>query len=176
MINQPLFIMAIYGTVSFSAPTVMTMSGTKFSCLKVPLTISLALALAACNGSGEAASHGLSPTRDVQNATPKLDISATSMNLHEQIEFSKKALAQRLNIEPESITLSEAREVTWRSGALGCPEPGMNYTQALVPGALIFLQTGNEVHGYHAKIGAKPFYCPRQRAEQPLSGQGADMT
>jgi len=98
------------------------------------------------------------------------------MNLHEQIEFSKKALAQRLDIEPKSITLSEAREVTWRSGALGCPEPGMNYTQALVPGALIFLRAGNEIHRYHAKISAKPFYCPRQRAEQPLSGQGADMT
>ena len=176
MFNQPLFITAICGTVNFSAPTAMTMSVTKFSCIKNPLAVSLALALTACNGSGEAASHGLSPTRDEQNATPKSDISATSMNLHEQIEFSKKALAQRLDIEPESITLSEAREVTWRSGALGCPEPGMNYTQALVPGALIFLRAGNEVHGYHAKFGAKPFYCPWQRAEQPLSGQGADRT
>jgi len=176
MINEPLFITAICGTVNFSEPTVLTMSGTKFSCIKTPLTISLALALAACNGSGEAAPHGLSPTRNVQDVTPKLDISATSMNLKEQIEFSKKALAQRLAIEPESITLSEAHEVTWRSGALGCPEPGMNYTQALVPGALIFLRAGNEVHGYHVKIGGKPFYCPRQRAEQPVSGQGADMT
>ena len=176
MVKQPLFIMANCGTVSFSAPTAMTMSVTKFSCIKNPLAVSLALALTACNGSGEAASQGLSPTRDVQNATPKLDISATSMNLHEQIEFSKKALAQRLDIEPKSITLSEAREVTWRSGALGCPEPGMNYTQALVPGALIFLRAGNEIHRYHAKISAKPFYCPRQRAEQPLSGQGTDRT
>ena len=176
MINEPLFNLAICGTVNFSAPTVMIMSGTKFSCIKTPLTVSLALALAACNGNGEAESHGLSPTRDVQDVTPKLEISTTSMNLHEQIEFSKKALAQRLDIESESITLSEAREVTWRSGALGCPEPGMNYTQALVPGALIFLRAGNEVHGYHAKFGAKPFYCPWQRAEQPLSGQGADRT
>jgi len=52
----------------------------------------------------------------------------------------------------------------------------MNYTQALVPGVLIFLQAGNEVHGYHAKIGARPFYCPRQRSEQPVTGKGADMT
>ncbi|MEE8339537.1 MAG: hypothetical protein V3R56_05290 [Xanthomonadales bacterium] len=96
--------------------------------------------------------------------------------MSEQIAFSKKELAQRLGIEPDSITLSGARQVNWRSGALGCPEPGMNYTQALMPGALIFLKVGNEVHGYHAKHGGKPFYCPQDRAEQPVFGQGADMT
>jgi len=64
----------------------------------------------------------------------------------------------------------------WRSGALGCPEPGMNYTQALVPGALIILAVGKETHGYHAKLGGKPFYCPSERAEEPVYGQDSDMT
>jgi hypothetical protein len=132
------------------------------------------LALTACNSTEEQVSPGLSPTRDVQVVTPEMEISTAAMNLHDQIEFSKKELAQRLGIEPKSITLSKARQVNWRSGALGCPEPGMNYTQALVPGALIFLKVGNEVHGYHAKNGGKPFYCPRDRAEQPVFGQGAD--
>ena len=98
------------------------------------------------------------------------------MNLNDQIEFSKIELAQRLGIEPESITLSGAREVNWRSGALGCPKPGMNYTQALVPGVLIILTVGKEAHSYHAKLGGKPFYCPRERAEEPAFEQGANMT
>ena len=52
----------------------------------------------------------------------------------------------------------------------------MMYTQALVPGALIFFRADNEVHGYHAAHGGKPFYCPRNRAEQPVFGTGADQT
>jgi len=138
--------------------------------------VGFVIGLTACNGTGEQVSPGLSLTEDTQTMVPEMEISPAPMILNEQIEFSKKALAQRLDIEPESITLSEAHEVTWRSGALGCPEPGMNYTQALVPGVLIFLRAGNEVHGYHAKIGAEPFYCPRQRAEQPVLGPGADVT
>jgi len=144
--------------------------------LRATVCVGFVIGLAACNGTGEQVSPGISLAEDTQAVTPEKEISTAPMNLNEQIEFSKKELAQRLGIEPESITLSGARQVSWRSGALGCPQPGMNYTQALVPGALIFLKVGNEVHGYHAKQGGKPFHCPRERAEQPVLGQGADAT
>lgn len=100
----------------------------------------------------------------------------TPMNLTGQIEFSKKDLAKRLDVSPESVVLSSARQVTWRSGALGCPKPDMNYTDALVPGAVIYLQAGNGIHAYHAKIGGEPFYCPRERVEQPVLDDSADPT
>jgi hypothetical protein len=98
------------------------------------------------------------------------------MNLKGQIEFSKKDLAQRLDVPPESVVLSGARQVTWRSGALGCPAPRMNYTQALVPGSVIYLQVDNITHAYHAKFAGKPFYCPRERVEQPVLDEGEDQT
>jgi hypothetical protein len=98
------------------------------------------------------------------------------MNLKGQIEFSKKDLAQRLDVPLESIVLSGASQVTWRSGALGCPEPGMNYTEALVPGSVIYLQVDNVIHAYHAKFAEKPFYCPRERVEPPVLGEGEDPT
>ena len=151
-------------------------SKTKIKLLGAAVCAVLVIGLTSCNGTGKQVSAGLSVAEDTQAVTPEMEISPAPMNLNNQIEFSKKELAQRLDIEPESITLSGARQVNWRSGALGCPEPEMNYTQALVPGALIFLKVGNEVHGYHAKHGGKPFFCPRDRAEQPVFGQGADMT
>ena len=97
------------------------------------------------------------------------------LSLRTQVDIAKKDLAQRLNVEIEVVELSGARPVNWRSSALGCPEPGMQYTQALMPGALIFLRTDGVVHGYHAAYGKEPFYCPRDRAEQPVFGQGADQ-
>ena len=134
------------------------------------------IGLTACHGTEEQVSPGLSQTEDTGTIVAEMEISPAAMNLNDQIEFSKKELVQRLGIDSESITLSRARQVNWRSGALGCPEPGMNYTQALVPGTLISFKVGNEVHRYHAKHGGKPFYCPRERAELPVLGQGADVT
>ena len=98
------------------------------------------------------------------------------MNLNGQVEFSKTDLAQRLDVTPESVVLSGARHVTWRSGALGCPEPGKNYTEALVPGSVIYLQVDNMTHAYHANFSGKPFYCPRDRVEQPVLDESKDLS
>ena len=133
------------------------------------------VALTACHETGKQVSPELSLTEETPAVTPRKEISAAPMSLSEQIQFAENELAQRLGIAPESITLSEARQVSWRSGAQGCPEPGMNYTQALVPGSLIFLKVGDEIHAYHAKHGGKPFYCPWDRAEQPVFGQDTSV-
>ena len=98
------------------------------------------------------------------------------MNLQGQVEFAKRDLAQRLDVDANAVELSGARYVTWRSGALGCPLLGMNYTQALVPGSVIYLRVDALLHAYHAKLGEQPFYCPRERVEQPVLDEGLDPT
>ena len=152
------------------------MKKTDVSLLRAAVCAGFALGLTACNGSGKQLAPGLSLAQDAQAVKQEMEVPAAVMNLNQQIEFSRKVLAQRLGIEEDSIALSGARQVNWRSSALGCPEPGMSYTQALVPGALIYFRVGDEVHAYHAKHGGKPYYCPLERAEQPVFGQGADMT
>ncbi len=97
------------------------------------------------------------------------------MNLNEQIAFSIEDLARRQRINEDSVVLVGARQVTWRSGALGCPEPGGNYTQALVPGVLILLKSGEETVGYHASEGGVPFFCPAKRARPPAAIEAEDL-
>ncbi len=46
-------------------------------------------------------------------------------------------LAVRLGLPLERVSLVSEQQVTWPSGALGCPQPDMSYTQALVPGGRI---------------------------------------
>ena len=101
---------------------------------------------------------------------------AAPMNLKGQVQYAMKDLAQRLDMPLDAVELSGARQVTWRSGALGCPDPGMNCTQALVPGSVIYLQANNTTHAYHAKIGGEPFYCPRERVEPPVLDDSLDQT
>ena len=97
------------------------------------------------------------------------------MNMNRQIQVARADLSERLGVEPGQVILSGAQPVTWRSGALGCPEPGMMYTQALVPGAVIYLKVDETMHAYHARVASEPFYCPRERVEPPVA-EGDDLT
>lgn len=89
------------------------------------------------------------------------------MNLEEAIEAARKDLAERSGVEPDSVSIVQARAVTWRNGALGCPEEGMMYTQALIHGFYILLSDGEAEHAYHAGRNGKPFFCPAERSQQP---------
>jgi len=91
------------------------------------------------------------------------------MSRDEQVSFSKKDLAQRLNLELNTVTLSGAISVTWRSSALGCPKPGNEYMQSLVSGVLIMLRVDNTAYSYHAVPGLEPFFCPKNMAEPPYA-------
>ena len=151
------------------------MIGAEFNSLKVAILAGLFVGLTACQGTGDQEPADSSSMGDTQTLTHENDNPVASMKLNEQISFSRKDLADRLGIELGTIKLTAARQVTWRSGALGCPKPGMSYTQALVSGVLILLNVGDEAYGYHAKSDGKPFYCPRERIEIPASIQAEDM-
>lgn len=131
---------------------------TNLKALRAGLLLSSLTILASCN--------------DTQESTQV----AAPMNLERQVQYSIEQLARRLDVLPDTIEVSGARQVTWRSGALGCPEPGMNYTDALVPGSVIYLRANNTIHAYHARIGGEPFYCPRERVEQPVLDKSLDPT
>jgi hypothetical protein len=69
-------------------------------------------------------------------------------------------LAGRLRVPPDSIEIVSAEVVTWPDGSLGCPEPGVSYTQALVEGSKVALRHDDRVFMYHAGEDDQPFLCP----------------
>ena len=140
------------------------------------LLAGLLVGLAACTVADHEQPSEPSLMESAQATEPKQKTVPAPMNLNGQIAVAKKDLAKRLGVPPESVTLSGAQQVTWRSGALGCPEPGMNYTEALVYGSVIYLQADNMIHAYHAKFAGTPFYCPRERVEPPAPGEDGDLT
>jgi hypothetical protein len=48
------------------------------------------------------------------------------------------------------ITIVRAEETIWNDGSLGCPEPGMMYTMALVEGYWIVLEVDGKTYDYRA--------------------------
>ena len=96
-------------------------------------------------------------------------------SMGQQIEGAMADLAARTGVAKDAITVIEARSVKWGSGAMGCPKPGMSYTQALVPGIRLLLQANETVYYYHGRKGSPLFICPAERAQAPSYGQEADV-
>jgi hypothetical protein len=63
-----------------------------------------------------------------------------------------------------------AEDVTWSDGSLGCPRPGLMYTQALVPGWRLRVRDGARERIYHASRRGQWLLCPPGRAVRPLPG------
>ena len=82
-------------------------------------------------------------------------------------------LALKLGIPADQITISSAQAVTWSDSSLGCPQPGMNYTQVLTPGYLILLEAGGKIYEYHASKGTSIIYC--ENPTPPVPGMPGDI-
>lgn len=81
--------------------------------------------------------------------------------------FAVADLALRMDLDSMAIEVVSVADVIWSDGSIGCPQPGMSYTQALVPGTLIILAAGGTTYEYHSARNQAPFYCPSQRAQPP---------
>jgi hypothetical protein len=75
--------------------------------------------------------------------------------------------AQRTGLEVSQLEVVESTAVTWPDGSLGCPEPGMHYTMALVPGYRIRIRADQQVLNYHASARGYWVYCPVGRDVDP---------
>ncbi len=67
--------------------------------------------------------------------------------------------ATRRGVDPAAVVIAAWTPVTWIDGSLGCPQDGMAYTQALVPGELLVLRVGTGLDQYHARTGGAFGYC-----------------
>ncbi len=72
-------------------------------------------------------------------------------------------LAARTGAGTGDIVVRRAMPVVWNDGAVGCPKPGLSYTQALVPGYWAVLEYDGRYYSYHA-AGQRQFrLCERAR-------------
>lgn len=68
----------------------------------------------------------------------------------ERVRAAAADLAERTGTDPAQVRVVQFRAVTWPDGSIGCPEPGMSYTQALVDGYRLILQADGAQYHYHA--------------------------
>lgn len=103
---------------------------------------------------------GTSPTSELEAAPPPSGV--VEAGLAPLVEQAKADLAARLGIAVDEITVVSAEAVVWPDGSLGCPQPGMAYTQVLVEGAKIVLWAEGRTWPYHAGGERSPFLCDQK--------------
>jgi hypothetical protein len=80
---------------------------------------------------------------------------------------------QRSGLDKSAVKVMTSEPVAWSDGSLGCPEDGLNYTQALVRGYRVRIKAGQNWLEYHAGADGKVFYCPPKRVKPPAPDDGA---
>lgn len=123
----------------------------------------IALVLAGCTG--EAPTGGA----EAPDAKEKRDVNIDPQ-LEQFVSQARGDLARRLEIDESEIAVVDAGFVTWPNSAIGCPEPDMMYTQALVPGYRIRLRADGTLYHYHGASDRPPSHCPTERVTEPAAG------
>jgi len=97
-------------------------------------------------------------------------VSPRAPGLDAQIQWALADAARRTGLDASALQVARAERVTWADGSLGCPQPGVMYTQALVPGHRIRIVAGRQTLDYHAGLSGEPRLCPPGRSQDPVPG------
>ena len=90
-----------------------------------------------------------------------------------QVATAMTDLVDRIGASADAIEVVSVQEVTWADGSIGCPEPGMRYTQAIVNGTRIVLRVSGADYEYHSGGGREVFYC--KNPSDPVPGGYGDV-
>jgi hypothetical protein len=117
----------------------------------------------------------------ITQEAPAMD-KPTSQNTGDQpenplVKQAKEDLANRLDVETEHIELVEFKAMIWPDSSLGCPQPGVAYTQVQREGYLIRLHFEGKLFHYHGGENRSPFLCEKTASDEgllPPPGLGDD--
>ena len=123
-------------------------------------------AVAAVTLTGCATKRAEQPSPSAPDATPSAP--ASSAGIDSIVDAAVRDAASRLNVDPKAVEVMRAQAVTWSDGSLGCPEDGMMYAQALVPGYRVTLRAAGQMLDYHAGANGHVALCPPERAVEPV--------
>jgi len=83
------------------------------------------------------------------------------------LEAILKEVAALARVGPEQVAIARAESVVWSDGSLGCPEPGMMYTQALVNGYWVVIDAAGQRYDFRVDSRGNFRLCPPGQGHPP---------
>ncbi|MBG9388271.1 hypothetical protein [Caenimonas aquaedulcis] len=84
------------------------------------------------------------------------------------VAAAREDAVRRAGIPEGELQVLSVERVTWPDASLGCPREGVLYTQALVKGWRVRLQSAAGELDYHLGERGAPLPCPPGRSRAPL--------
>jgi len=83
-------------------------------------------------------------------------------------------LVARMDADPTEIKVESVETGIWNDGSVGCPETGVAYIQALIPGTRVSLRLDDITYAYHQGGSDAPFLC-ESPVEDAFEGVEGDI-
>ncbi len=127
----------------------------------------LGLPLAACGagptGPASASADVPAPATTPAQGAPPVGVRAR-FTLADMVEAALSSAADKTGLARSDLKVARSGSIVWADGSIGCPQPGMSYTMALVPGYQILIEAGGEMLDYHATERGQLVLCPPGRS------------
>jgi hypothetical protein len=130
------------------------------------LWVAMALISSACGpgGGGQAtpiATAGPSPivaplASAVASAVPGPNLSPDQQ---QAVAAAVQDAATRLGVAAGDIGVQQVEEREWGDSSLGCPQPGLLYSQVVTPGFLIVINSRGKQLEYHSDMRGRVVLC-----------------
>jgi hypothetical protein len=133
-------------------------------------TVCAALALTAIFDATSGPIHTTTPT---PKSTPTGETRTVPSEIPQKIlDPILKEAASLAKVARDQLVIVRAESVIWNDGSLGCPEPGMGYTQALVNGYWVVIKGGGQTFDFRVGSGGSFRLCPEGRGHPPSQSRG----
>jgi hypothetical protein len=134
------------------------------------IAIAAALSFAVCMPSGFGApNNSMTTPSETPGPTSTPQISRSESQLPEAILRPILTEAAKLaNVPRAQLVVVRAQAVVWNDGSLGCPEPGMEYAQALVNGYWVVIKAAGKTYDFRAGRDGNFRLCPEGSGRPPL--------
>jgi len=76
--------------------------------------------------------------------------------------------AKLAGVPAQQLVIIRADAVVWNDGSLGCPEPGMEYAQALIDGYWVVIKAAGQTYDFRVGGGGSFRLCPQGHGRPPL--------
>ena len=83
------------------------------------------------------------------------------------LESILKEAAVQAKVDRDQLVVARAQSVVWSDGSLGCPEPGMMYTQTLVNGYWVIIEARGKQYDFRVGSGGSFRLCPPGQGRPP---------
>lgn len=75
------------------------------------------------------------------------------------VDKAMEEAVKHTSLAPADIKVVQVEAREWPDSALGCPQPGLMYSQIVTPGYLVVVQAGTRVLEYHSDTRGRVVLC-----------------